>query len=275
MDRRLSVWICCCLAAAGFATELPAADPIPPRVRVLLPAYFYPSEQGLEIWKTVFRSATKAPIVAIVNPDSGPGKQVDPNYRKVCELSRSSRATLIGYVTLSYAKRPVEEVKAEIDRWLEFYPEIRGIFLDEQPSSVEHRAFVEECFAYAHQKTQRGLIVSNPGVVCAPPYFESPTSPVICLFEHFQGFADYKLPEWADVYPPNRFATLHYRVTSAEEMRKRLQAAVQQRSGYVYITDRDLPNPWDGLPKYWLEEVDEVFKFNQLIEVPNVPVRKQ
>ena len=67
------------------------ADKETPPVRLLVPAYFYPSGEGLAAWKRMmeFRGA---PIVAIVNPDSGPGKKADENYREIFGSHRNRKS---------------------------------------------------------------------------------------------------------------------------------------------------------------------------------------
>lgn len=252
----------------GLVSRVEAADPIPPQVRLLVPAYFYPTGEGLQTWKTLIQSAAKVPTVAIVNPGSGPGKAVDRNYRSVFDLAKNSRITLIGYVTLSYAKRPVDEVLKDIDQWIIFYPEIDGIFFDEQPSSAESISFVKKCVEYAHSKIRKATLIGNPGTVCAREYLDLPGSMTVCMFENREGFEKYRLPKWADPLPPHRFAVLHYDVKSAEEMRRVVLSAMQQRAGYVFVTDRQAPMPWSGLPDYWQQELDVMMKANRLIDVP-------
>ena len=265
MPRTLSCLLI--VAIAALCGTVNSAEPVPALVRLLVPAYFYPAGDGQLAWKELVKSAAKAPIVAIVNPDSGPGKKVDPNYTQIFRLRKDSRLTLIGYVTLSYAKRPLGDVKADIDRWLELYPDVQGIFFDEQPSGAEHVGFVQECSMHALSRIPKGVLVSNPGVVCAREYFTAVPALTICLFEHHQGFENYRLPEWADALQPSRFAILHYDLPDAAQMRRTLQAAIQQRSGYAYLTDRK-NMPWEGLPAYWQEEIEEIIKWNQSIDVP-------
>lgn len=122
----LMLLVGCLLFPCAVIAGEPATQP---PVRILVPAYFYPSRDGLTAWKELLSSASAAPVVAIVNPASGPGRRVDPNYEEVFRLAKSSKATLIGYVTLSYAKRPAAEVKAEIDTWVKFYPRHSGDLL--------------------------------------------------------------------------------------------------------------------------------------------------
>jgi hypothetical protein len=233
-------------------------------VRLLVPAYFYPAGDGLLAWKRMIDAASRAPVVAVVNPDSGPGKRADDNYTALFPLAKGTKITLVGYVTLSYAKRPISAVKADVDSWLHFYPEIRGIFFDEQPSGADGVAFATECFAYARSKIEEALLVTNPGTRCAPAYVSAKDSPVVCLFEHEQGFDKYELPDWADRFSADRFAVLLYGVTTADAMRQSLRAAIRKRTGYVYITDARGPMPWNRLPLYWDEEIAALRQANSI-----------
>jgi Spherulation-specific family 4 len=70
------------LPCAALATE-------PPAVQLLVPAYFYPSGWTQVYWDQLVTAASKAPIVAIVNPASGPGATVDPKYTSVVNRLRA------------------------------------------------------------------------------------------------------------------------------------------------------------------------------------------
>ena len=245
------------VVALALVRGLPAAEPPRSPVRLLVPAYFYPHGDGLRDWKRLIEAADRVPILAIVNPASGPGQGVDPNYSEVFRLAKRSQITLIGYVTLGYAKRPAPDVKAEVDRWRSLYPDIRGIFFDEQPSGPEHVAFATECFAHARRSIAGATLVTNPGVPCDPGYLAGP-APIACLFEHHEGFDRYRLPAWAATRPPDGFAALLYRVETAAAMGRRLGEVIAKGFGTLYITDAQGANPWDRLPSYWSEEVAEV-----------------
>jgi hypothetical protein len=257
------------LLLATLGASSPDAEPYrgagetTPRVRLLVPAYFYPAGEGLKAWDLLIASSARVPIVAIINPASGPGKRIDENYRIVFERAQPSKITLIGYVPLGYAKRPISTVKEEVDRWVSFYPEIRGIFFDEQPSQAEHARYASECFAYARQKIAKAVVVSNPGVACAREYLDGTDGPTVCLFEHETGFEAFQPPDWTTQFAPGRFAILLYHVPSAEAMRKALREAVRKRAGYVYITNDQGRNPWDRLPSYLEDEIKAVGEENE------------
>ncbi len=255
------------IGAAALGLLFVGAGPAErPAVRLLVPAYFYPAGEGLKDWSRLIASAERTPIVAIVNPASGPGPRVDPNYAEVFRKAKGTKVVLIGYVTLGYAKKPASAVKAEVDRWLDLYPDIRGIFFDEQPSGAADSAAVRESLAHARARLGRSaLLVTNPGVPCAREYLGGPDGPVACVFEHEKGFESYRPPGWARELGAGRFAVLGYNVASADRMRAFLRDAVDQLAANVYVTDATIAkgNPWDRLPAYWDDEVNEAISLNR------------
>lgn len=181
---------CACIAPISAF----CAEPKKPPVRLLVPAYFYPAGEGLATWNRLFESSARAPIVAIVNPASGPGKNADDNYREVLKKARATKLTMVGYVTLGYAKRPLADVQADVETWVRLYPDIRGIFFDEQPSAAAEAPFVAKCSDYARRKIANALIFTNPGTNCAVEYLSGKSLPTACLFEGKQGFDTWYVP---------------------------------------------------------------------------------
>jgi hypothetical protein len=53
----------------------------------------------------LLEASKDAPVIAVVNPASGPGTKADANYAKVFERAKKTKATLIGYVATGYGKR--------------------------------------------------------------------------------------------------------------------------------------------------------------------------
>ncbi len=227
---------------------------------MLVPAYFYPSEEGLAAWKRLIATADKAPvpIVAIVNPHNGPGTAVDPNYQEIFRLMARSKLTPIGYVKLGYGKRPADEVNADVDRWLTFYPGVRGIFFDEQPSDAALAPLVRNCFSYARVKIRKGVFYSNPGTVCAG-VFRRRRRPDALFVRESRGFRRLSVAADRGAVGPGRVAVLLYDVKPADAAR-RFRQALQKQAGTVYVTDAAGANPWDRLPSYWDAEVAEAAK---------------
>jgi hypothetical protein len=168
----------------------------------------------------------------------------------------------VGYVRTDYAQRPLEEVEADEDRWFQFYPEVRGIFLDEQASAAERVDYYVAAAQHARQKQPGLLVVSNPGAVCAREYLTRSAADVICLTERGGALGTHG-PAWMEAEPAHRFASLIYGIEKAEQVRPLVRDAIERRVGYLYLTDANQPNPWDRLPRWWADEVAAVREANE------------
>jgi hypothetical protein len=234
-----------------------------PKLRLLIPAYFYPAGEGLKEWDRLLTSKVLPHSIIIVNPASGPGKSADPNYIGVLDRARKTKATLIGYVTTSYGKRPLAEVKAEVDSWMRLYPAIRGIFFDEQASGPELLDYYEDLYDYARKERGLSTVVSNPGTICDERYLSRPCADTTCLFEGVWKPEALSLPRWTAKRPGGSKAALSYGVTDAKQMAGILRAAASKQVGVVYVTDATGVNPWRRLPVFWEEEAAAIFEMNK------------
>src|SRR5262249_14654262 len=150
-----------------------------------------------------------------------------------------------------------------LDRWIQFYPQLQGIFLDEQSSGEEeipYYAAVRD--AIRMRMGEKALIVTNPGTLCHARYVTERVTDVACIFEHHTGFDPFHRPQSAEKTPAARFAALPYQVGTAEKMQEYVAKGVREGLGYFYVTDDGGSNPWDRLPSYWAQEVEEVAKVN-------------
>jgi len=251
--RRFTIALLVCSFAA--ATHGRAEPPATTSPKLLVPAYFYPAGAGLKPWRQLMSAAAEVPVVAIANPASGPGKRADANYTQVINEAQAAKVRVIGYVSTNYAKRTVDDVKADIDTWVKFYPTIQGIFFDEQVSSENEVDYYLELKQHTLMKIPNAFTVTNPGTRCAEAYFSKNVADTICVIEKGTGLEEYRPPAWATKYPAERFYGLAYGIGTAAGMHKSVDAASQKHLGYMYVTNDVLNNPWDTLPPYWDAEV--------------------
>jgi hypothetical protein len=251
-------WIVC--LGLLFCIELPGLPAAPPnsKVKLLVPAYFYPGGKELDTWNHLIAAGAKTPIIAIANPASGPGTQIDPAYTSIIQKAQAGHIQIIAYVSTSYAKRTAAEIKHDIDLWVQFYPTIQGVFFDEQTSEAAKADFYLDIATYARTKIKNAFVVTNPGTICAEDYFSKKVADTICTVESAEGLEKYSPPAWAAKYPAAQFYGLAYKIEKAHGMQTSLKAVEKKHFGYVFITDDKLPNPWDTLPPYWEEEVRAV-----------------
>jgi hypothetical protein len=237
------------------------------KMGIIVPAYFYPADEGLPYWDALIQAASRVPIVAITNVAPTADQQADPNYLAVIQRAIQAGATVIGYIDTAYGVRPLYLVERDVDLAVRLYPGIQGIFFDEQSDTVWKANYYATLYRYVHSKMENPLVVNNPGTFCPRVYFDLPTADSTCVFETFGAFSDYFPPDWSLKLPDRRFTALPYAVASVEEMRRNLALAAQRGVGLIYVTDDGKDgNPWDRLPSYWEEEVSAIDAFNRASE---------
>jgi hypothetical protein len=246
--------VCACSLSAWSSQ-----DDRSPRAAVLVPAYFYPSGNGLAAWQQLAKNARDVRIEVILDPASGPGKKREATYVTVVSDVRKSGGRILGYITTNYAKRDIARVERDLRSYLEFY-EIDGIFLDEMAGSNDALPYYQKIHRLIKELKPDFRIVGNPG---QPIVDEGYMKTVDCLVLFEGSAAEYAefnpqvSTPWTLRYPANRFANIVHTVPAPAEMRRTMTRAVEARAGWVFVTNRKMPNPYNGLPAYWTEETED------------------
>jgi hypothetical protein len=216
--------------------------------RIAVPAYFHPDWAG-SAWVRLGAAGLSSGRVglAVLNPASGVGAGPDDAYRAVCALARRCGLRVAGYVDTAYAGRPPSDVLAEAEAYRRWYG-LAAIFLDQVTSGRGTLPYYESLTTALRARGMR-YVAFNPGVVPDPAYAD-----LADLLVSFEGpwrvYRDWQPPYRARRMPRHRVWHLVYD-TPATERARAVGLAAARRAGYVYVTDRTLPNPWDGLPAYW------------------------
>ena len=82
--------------------------------------------------------------MVIANPASGPGEARNLDYAAIFTEASRHGVTLVGYVSTQYGERALDEIKKDIDQWVQFYPQIRGFFFDQQPREARHAGITRD-----------------------------------------------------------------------------------------------------------------------------------
>jgi hypothetical protein len=107
------------------------------------------------------QARAEVPVLAIVNPASGPGSRIDANYVNGLSLLKDSGIQTIAYVHTSYGNRAFEEVTRDIDEYSRLYGKtFDGVFIDEM--SKTDAEYYGRIASYA-KKGGFALVVGNPG----------------------------------------------------------------------------------------------------------------
>lgn len=242
---------------AVFSTLARAQCPDSPTT-LLVPAYFYPLPNSP--WQQLEQAAMGgARVVAILNPNSGPGTEVDPGYVAAIASARAAGVKLIAYVPTNYAGRSSAAVIADVQQYINFYglSNIDGVFWDEMSDDISTLSYYQTITAGARALIPNAFVVANPGTNIPETLAVPSVADTFVLYENNTQcavpFSTYEPPAWALNGSSSRVAYIVYN-SPALSLSNTLNLAQQRNAGYVFVTDDVLDNPYDTLPAYWTNE---------------------
>jgi hypothetical protein len=245
-----------------FAAILTTPKVCPAPLGIMVPAYFYPTSG--EYWNSLAFAASRVPLIAIMNPNNGPGMRQDTNYVRVLANLHQAGGKVMGYVHTGWGARSLKKVKADIDLYLSFYA-VDGFFIDEMSSDKKttNLNYYATIYQYIKSRNPNYSVTGNPGAETQEDYLAKPTADSVMIFEN--DGSDYRTfvpSSWVARYPAREFVHLPYHVADSTTMSNFVGLAMSRNAGWIYITDATLPNPYDRLPAYWTNEVNLVREFN-------------
>lgn len=245
-----------CLVAATAPSALAAG------LAIMVPAYFYPEPGG--DWERLAAAARRVPIVAILNPSSGPGTAVDSQYVRAVANVRNAGGRVTGYVSTDYGRRSADLVKADIRKYHEQYT-LDGFFLDEMSNDggAVSTAYYAGLYEFIRNLKPAYHVTGNPGTQTQETYVTRPTADTVVTFENGTGYAQYVPSTWTRNHPAHRFCHLLHSATNGLSLTNAVQLAQVRNAGFLYVTDDVLENPWDRLPVYWDAQVNLVEAANR------------
>lgn len=156
---------------AGGGTAV-ATAPVLPQLKgggLIVPMYVYPHNGATwnPAWEDMIAISRDfgdlMDVLAIVNPNSGPGTAVDVAYARGIRKLQGGKATAIGYVPTGYGARTAAAIKADIDKWMALYPFVEGFFFDEVSTLLADLPKLTEAVDYARDMLPGGIMAGNPG----------------------------------------------------------------------------------------------------------------
>ncbi|MEZ6120648.1 MAG: spherulation-specific family 4 protein [Pirellulaceae bacterium] len=266
----------------GLFVFLQASRSLASTPELLVPAYANPCCSNTWAAYVQLANEKSVPLNLIINPNSGPGNSpIDANYVSadgksgvLVELNHLD-VPLFGYVRTNYAHQPLETVLAEMDRyysadyWRNTDVRPSGIFLDEYSNNLANVGYYQQISEHLAQLNANATIIGNPGV---GGYFDSSqgaagftltdyilSADVLVTFENAaQPYRqNYQPADWQNDYPADRFAHIVH-TESFLDLPETLQLAAERNVGMLYVTDDQMPNPYDKLPSFWTAEVNRL-----------------
>ncbi len=243
-NLRVALTTAALVGAALFASSTQSTIP----ARMLFPLYIAPGANGAN-WNPVIAANTYGNIDVILNPSNGPGSVKQTNYVNGIARLKAANVGIYGYVHSTYGDRSIVDVKADVDKWVNWYAPITGIFVDE----AEYRAgqgdegYYAELYAYIKERGM--LAINNPGTGTNETYLN--LADTTCIFES-SVTKTLNFPAWGWNYPSNKFCYLAWGA-SVDQMRTAVDVATKNNVEYVYITGNG-SDPWGFIPPYLAEE---------------------
>lgn len=223
-----------------WADEL---DPGTKPTGVLVPLYIQPGP----VWdrfEAARRAHPRVPLAAIVNPYNGPGTEKSASYTAGIQKLVDAGCAVIGYVRTNYMKQPIASVKADIQRWKDWYPQINGIFLDEMVQKVSPEAIRYYSDVKSHANALKfSTVIGNPGATPEAGMFQ--TADALIVHESTSVPTLVKLKEIQQSGGEGKMAVLVH--GAKREVVDTWVPAVKGLLRYLYVTEDVLPNPWDTL----------------------------
>lgn len=208
---------------------------------MMLPAYFYDSS----LWDRVFEQ--NETMIVIVNLDNGVGDKEDSYYQNIIQKLKKDLKVPVGYIPSNYAQRDQEEFKAEVDRWLKFYPEIEGFFIDEV--SIEDFDYYKRISEYIKSKGTYEVIL-NTGTLPEDNYFEIADNIVV-----YEGAISKMKQENICKYPQKSTIIVHG--ASKEQMKDLIDS---KDCKFIYASDENGGRAYLTLPSYFEDEIKYIYE---------------
>ncbi len=139
-------------------------------IGLLIPLYIDPLTKGSGESQTDWqflcelkRTHRSVSVIAIINPDNGPGDDRRSQYTEGIGQLQDAGIDVVGYVATGYMRRSDDELLKSISDWMEWYPSIDGIFLDEIPNRASGSLVIRYERLFSSMDSRLSIV--NPGTV--------------------------------------------------------------------------------------------------------------
>jgi hypothetical protein len=255
----LATAVAASLALFGWAA-LGASTP-PKAVHIMLgvPAYVYPGQPEL----ASLQGLNPPPGIVILNPGNGDAP-FDASWQAQARRLRVRGVTVLGYVRAGATSRSLADAETSVRNYLQpaaGSDQVSGIFLDEMANGCENMSYYTQLYAYIRSLEPSAFVAANPGTAVSACYLQTrqKVADTFVTFEHDAATYQSSFPgnvlnpdgsfSMGLRYPPGTFWHLVYDASSSQ-LSQDLTLARRRNAGYVYITDTNLPNPWDSAASY-------------------------
>jgi hypothetical protein len=213
---------------------------------VIVPLYVKPASPYWDTAISIKKDHPRVPIIIIINPHNGPrvNNTTIQSYLTIIQKLQSVGIIVLGYTPTHRALTDSNDVVKDINLYKVDY-HVNGILFDEMPTSPGKEGYFKNLNGYAKSQNLT-FTVGNPGANVSKSYLGILDNLIIYENAGLPSL-DY-LASWQPKDDKTNFSITAYAVDSLD--RSFLMNA-RKYINYIYITNDNLPNPWDTLPPYF------------------------
>ena len=219
-----------------------------------IPLYTYPCFTTTQCtWTNVVQARQaypSVPLLAVINPNSGPGRSIDPNYVQGIKNLQAAGVVVLGYVWTGYGRVSLSKVENQVSSYKNWYS-VNGIFFDGMAYVTGKEGYYSTLNSYV-KSLGMTYTMGNPGTTTLKSYIGTLDSIIIYESAGTPSLSYLASATFYPSYSKSNFGFVSYSVPSLDTSFERSATTYVQ---WLYITDDGLPNPYDTLPSYFVTEV--------------------
>src|SRR2546425_10363995 len=219
-----------------------------------IPLYTYPCFTATQCtWTTVIQARQaypSVPLLAVINPNSGPGRTKDPNYVQGIKNLQDAGVVVLGYVWTGYGRVSLSKVESQVSSYKNWYT-VNGIFFDGMAYITGKEGYYSTLNSYV-KSLGMTYTMGNPGTTTLTSYIGTLDSIIIYEDAGTPSLSYLASATFYPSYSKSNFGFLAYSVPSLDTS---FDTSASTYVQWMYITDDGLSNPLDTLPPYFMTEV--------------------
>ena len=206
---------------------------------IMVALYFDPQ---FLLWDSLIDLKNQYPnvnVLAVINPSNGPGNIKNTTYATEVLKLQAAGITVLGYTFTNYGQRDIDLIFQDINKYTLWY-NVDGIFFDEVANFGQEEN-LKTLDDYTNAKGA-SITMGNPGTDIPPSY--------IGIMNNYVIYENKGLPDLNSI--EERYSELdkqYFSVTSygVMDFDSNYITALSEFVQYMYITNDDMPNPYDTL----------------------------
>src|SRR5947208_840353 len=214
---------------------------------VVIPLYTYPTDGSWAATLQAKSAHPNVPIIAVINPNNGPGGSSDSNYVQGVKDFQAAGIIVLGYVATGYASQLISSLESQVSSYKNWYS-LNGIMFDEMSNVQGNENYYSTLNTYV-KSLGMTMTMGNPGTSVPSSYIGTLDS--LCIFEQ-GGLPTLSYLSSYSGHPKSNFAYIGLSVSS---LNTSFEVSSSNYVQWIYITDAGGGNPYNVLPSYFMNEV--------------------